>query len=330
MHIRKKLFISGLAASLALVACVPAGGETLREKLRARRAAAQQGTTGGEAGSVSITSGGVSRSFIVHVPPNPDANPGVVIVFHGGSIGSASQLEGTIGMDAVADREGFLTVYPETLDKNWTDGRIATQGGPDDVGFTRDIVNYLKATYGVSSSKVFATGLSNGGIFTYKLACDAPGLVKAIAPVSANMAEQQRADCRPSQGMPLMMFMGTADPLMPYDGGMPKLASVIEKFKGPLTDAMVSSPDTAAYWAQVNGCSGSSTRDLADPVNDGTTVSETDYSGCNSGGVVLYSVNNGGHAWPGTGKSGGRLTGKNTNDISANEQMVAFFKQFGL
>ena len=328
---RNKMMMTALVATLAVTAWYSEGqSETLRDKLKARRAAAQSGQASGDGTSIAITSGGQQRTFLVHVPANVKANPGAVLVFHGGSMGSAGQLQGSIGLDAVADREGFITVYPETLDKNWTDGRIATQGGANDVQFTRDIVAYLQKTYGVPVSKVFATGLSNGGIFDYKLACDAPGLMRAIAPVSANMAEQQKADCNPSRGTPLMMFMGTADPLMPYDGGFPKLASMIEKFKGPLTDQMVSSADTAAFWAGVNGCSGSSNKNLPDRVSDGTTVTETDFASCNKGSVVLFSINNGGHAWPGTGKSGGKLTGKNTNDISANEEMVAFFKQYGL
>ena len=331
MHKRSRIMITALVATMTLAALYSEGqSETLRDRIKARRAAAQSGQASGDGTSVAITSGGQPRTFLVHVPANVTSNPGAVLVFHGGSIGSAAQLQGNIGLDALADRDGFITIYPETSGKNWTDGRIATQGGANDVQFTRDIVAYLQKTYGVSPAKIFATGLSNGGIFDYKLACDAPGLVRAMAPVAANMAEQQKADCHPSKGTPLMMFMGTADPLMPYEGGYPKLASMIEKFKGPLTDQMVSSADTAAFWANLNGCGGSTRTNLPDTVSDGTTVTETQFASCNRGDVVLFSINEGGHAWPGTGKSGGKMTGKNTNDISANEEMVAFFKQYGL
>ena len=326
-----KVVATALVATLALATFLSeVQSETLRDKLKARRAAAKSGQASSDGASVVITSGGQQRSFLLHVPANLKSNPGAVLVFHGGSIGSAAQLQGNIGLDALADRDGFITVYPETLDKNWTDGRIATQGGPNDVQFTRDIVAYLQKTHGVSPGKIFATGLSNGGIFDYKLACDAPGLVKAIAPVAANMAQQQRADCNPGKGTPVMMFMGTADPLIPYEGGYPKLAAMIEKAKGPLTDQMVSAADTANFWAGLNGCGGSTSTNLPDKVSDGTTVTETSFGSCGRGSVVLFSINDGGHAWPGTGKSGRKLTGKNTNDISANEEMVAFFKQYGL
>lgn len=331
MQKRNRMMMTALVATLALAACYSQGqSETLRDRLKARRAAAQSGQASGDGTSIAITSGGQQRTFLVHVPANVPANPGVVLVFHGGSVGSAGTLQGNIGLDAVADRDGFITVYPETLGKNWTDGRVATQGGPNDVQFTRDIVAYMQKTYGVSASKIFATGISNGGIFDYKLACDAPGLLRAIAPVAANMADQLHADCGAPKPMPLMMFMGVDDPLMPYDGGYPKLKAMLEKVQGPLTDQMMSSVDTAAFWAGVNGCGGSSSKNLPDAVSDGTTVTEMDFASCNRGSVVLFSINGGGHAWPGTGKSGGKLTGKNTNDISANEEMVAFFKQYGL
>jgi polyhydroxybutyrate depolymerase len=331
MQKTRKLITTALIATLTLATSYSQGqSETWRDKLKARRAAAQSGQASADGASVVITSDGQERSFLVHVPANVKDNPGVVLVFHGGSVGTAEQLQATIGMDALADRDGFITVYPSTLGKNWTDGRIGTQGGPNDVQFTRDLVAYLHKTYGVSTDKIFATGMSNGGIFDYKLACDAPGLVQAIAPVAANMAEQLRADCHPGRGTPVMIFTGTADPLMPYDGGHPDLAAVLERVKGPSSDVIVSSADTAAFWADLNGCGGSTSTNLPDKVSDGTTVTETSFSGCDQGGVVLFSINEGGHAWPGTGKSGRKLTGKNSNDISANEEMVAFFKQYGL
>lgn len=301
--------------------------------LVALNAPAQSLTLGPGDTYVAIRSGGIKRTFIVHLPPKPDRRPGVILAFHGGTLGTAYRMEQSTKLDALADQNGFLIVYPDTASSHntWTDGRNATKGGPDDVGFARDIVTYLRRHYGVPSNKVFAAGMSNGGIFTFWLACKAPGLVRAIAPVSANMAQAQQSACSAPQPIPVMMFSGTDDPLMPYDGGLPRLETLIEKYTGPVADTMLSAQDTAALWADVNGCFGPSTWNLAPVLNDGTSVTETDYSNCSTGkAATLYSINGGGHGWPGNGDTGSRLTGLNSNNISADDAMTAFFARFGL
>jgi polyhydroxybutyrate depolymerase len=301
--------------------------------------------------TITITSGGLKRTFIVHIPPTPKSSPGAVLIFHGGSgnPAAASQMQALTLMDNVADREGFYSVYPQALNGHWTDGRVSTQGGADDVQFTRDIATYLEKTYKVSSAKIFSAGLSNGGIMQYELACTAPGLIRAIAPVAADMTLAMQSACHPTKTTPLIMFSGTADQYMPYGGGYPvvystnKTATTSAKFISTAqatattqttsttqTDEFASAPATAASFASMNGCKSSTATNLADKVADGTTVSETVYKSCTTGGGTdLYTILNGGHTWPGA-KGGDPSMGLNTQDISANEEMVTFFKQFGL
>jgi polyhydroxybutyrate depolymerase len=290
--------------------------------------------------TVTITSGGKQRTFIVHVPPTPKSSPGAVIVYHGGTVGTSAQVQAVTKMDTPADREGFYAVYPQALNGHWTDGRESNAGGPDDVQFSRDIVAYLQKTYGVSTSKVFSTGQSNGGLMQYHLACTAPGLFRAVAPVAAVMTQNQRSTCATSKITPAMIFMGTSDQYMPYGGGWPAL---IEGQVSGMTlppgyeiegqdDSFVSAPETVAFWAGVNGCNSSTTADMPNKSNDGTNVTKMDYSGCASGGGAdLFTIINGGHTWPGsTVKVGISSMGLNTLDISASEEMVTFFKKFGL
>ena len=290
--------------------------------------------------TITITSAGLTRTFIVHTPTTPKLNPAAVLLFHGGSIGTSAQLQALTLMDNVADREGFYTVYPQALNGHWTDGRESTAGGADDVQFTKDMVAYLQKTYGVSTSKVFSAGQSNGGIMQYQLACTAPGLIRAIAPVAAVMTQNQRTTCQTSSTTPVMIFMGTADQYMPYGGGFPVLvtggktvAAIPSGYQmAGQDDSFVSAPETVAYWAGVNSCKTSTTTNMPDKASDGTTVTKMEYSGCvATGGSVLFTIINGGHTWPGGSlKAGTSSMGLTTGDISANEEMVTFFKKFGL
>ena len=294
--------------------------------------------------TITITSGGLQRTFIVHIPPTPKSTPGAVLIFHGGSgnPAAASQMQGLTLMDTVADREGFYSVYPQALNGHWTDGRISTAGGANDVQFVKDIAAYLTRTYKVSSTKIFSAGISNGGIMQYQLACTAPGLIRAIAPVAADMTLAMQSTCHPTKFTPVIMFSGTADQYMPYGGGFPvvntgqtAVVATVPKnstFSSTVTsDEFASAAATAASFAAMSVCKSSTSTDLPDKAVDGTTVTKTVYNSCASGGgTYLYTIINGGHTWPGGTNVGTTGMGLSTSDISANEEMVAFFKLFGL
>jgi polyhydroxybutyrate depolymerase len=126
---------------------------------------------------------------------------------------------------------------------------------------------------------------------------------------------------------------------MPYGGGYPALIEgrvdpslkTAAQATGVQTDSFVSGPETAAFWAGLNGCTGSTVTNLPDKAADGTTVTKTDYTGCASGaGTSLYTILNGGHTWPGANVTIDIGMGLDTKDISATTEMVTFFKKFGL
>ena len=210
----------------------------------------------------------------------------------------------------------------------WNNGKDSNAGGADDVGFTRAIIAALQQDYGIDPARVYATGISSGGAFTYKLACDAPGLVRAIAPISSNMSEAVFAACVPDQGTPVAMFSGTADPLMPFQGGESDSAEMIQRANGA-TDLMMSANDTAEFWARRNGCGAASSVDLPDISDDDTTVTQVSFA-CAGNQVQLFQINGGGHSWPGSSGRERRLTGEITQDISATAVIVQFFRNYGL
>lgn len=332
----KTLVLSALG--LALAACqAPSSSEaqSLRERIQDRAAErrAERGSGGIEAAggeSVTITVDGRSRSFIVAAPPSGRASS-AVLVFHGGN-GTAEGMFEANSLGRLAIENGFVAAFPDAFDRNWNDGRAATANEPDDVAFTRAMIDTLNQRYGVDRSRVFATGISNGAMMTHKLACDAPGLVRAIAPVAGNLPEAQLARCAPSQPTPVMMFSGTADPLMPFDGGVigEGSSALIRSIANSENDQIASAPETAAFWARVNGCAGVSETPLADTANDGTTVVRQSYE-CPAGAqVTLYRIEGGGHTWPGSTADAPRISGTTSRDIDASGTILGFFRGYGL
>jgi polyhydroxybutyrate depolymerase len=236
---------------------------------------------------------GVTRTYLLHVPvayANASASQ-VVMLFHGGG-GSAATVSGpTGGFSALADRSGFIAVYPDSVAGYWDDGRETLTARTNDVAFTAALLDALAIEYKVDARRVYASGISNGGMMVQRLACELSNRIAAVASVAANMPSAVATTCSPARAMPVVMFSGTADPLMPYNGG-----SVVS----PSAGLVLSAPATASWWAAKNQAAATpqvaAWPDVAP--GDGTT---TDVLTCAStaGEVALYRVNGGGHTWPG-------------------------------
>lgn len=313
---------------MTLLAC-SGDAQSLRDRLKARIAERKAGaSTSGGLQTVSISVGGLERRFLVHVPATVEARPGAILVLHGGR-GTGEGIMETSGMNAAADEGGFLAVYPEAAGEGarWNSGTAVSAGGPDDIAYLRAVIAMLQNDYNLDPARVFATGISSGGSMLYGIACQAPDLVGAIAPVASNLSEGQRAACAPGGGTPIMMFSGTADPLMTFTGG-PATLQIGNQPENAGTDPLMSAPDTLAFWAGVNGCGPASETELRDSSNDGTTVTEISHD-CGANATTMYRINGGGHAWPGSASSR-KITGPTSKDISATATMVQFFAAYGL
>lgn len=268
---------------------------------------------GGDVGrgdrTLSVEHGGLTRTFVVHLPPSYDARTPtpVVLDFHGRNSTSMQQTF-VSGMNALADAEGFVSVHPDGVGGTWNAGLCCPEAmsrGIDDVGFVAAMLDALDAELCIDEARVYATGLSNGGFMSHRLACDLADRIAAIAPVAGTNVT---SSCSPGRAVPVLHFHGDADAVVPYDG-----------FGGAASVA-----STMSAWATRNGCGASS----AVVLERGDVTCE-EWSGCRDGATVrLCTIAGGGHQWPGGFTIPG--FGHNTSDISATEEMWAFFRMHAL
>lgn len=266
-------------------------------------------------GRQTIHVGGVPRTYLLHLPPSRE--PGralpLLLVFHGAG-GNAAGMAQHTALTETATAHGYAVVYPEGINHRWNDGRgIVTA---DDVGFIQALLDSLGPTLPVEPQRIYATGISNGAGMSFRLACDLPGTLAAIAPVAGALAAALEERCATATPVSLVMFQGTRDPLMPYDGG------VLTLRRG----SVLAAPRTAGLFAKVNGCADEPmVAAEPDTVTDGTRVRRSTYSGCRDGrDVVLFTIEGGGHTWPG-GPPVGRSVGRVTRDLDATRVMLDFF-----
>ncbi len=290
-----------------------------------RAAGPQKGSDRDETVSVD----GKDRSYTLHLPPGVEGSGMRALVFNfHGSHGSADQQAELSGFDDYADRNGFVVVYPEGVDKTWNDGRgttLAAQKGVDDVKFARMIYDQVRASIPIDPKRVYATGLSSGAILSARLACDMSDLFAAVGMVAGSMATRYRPMCRPVSPVSVVSIVGDADELVPMQGGE-------EGWKNREGEggALDSQADLVKFWARQDACKATPaiTR-LPSAKQDGTAVTKTEYGGCKDGSaVVLYTIAGGGHAWPPKEFRSfllNRMAGKSSANIDATDVVWTFF-----
>jgi polyhydroxybutyrate depolymerase len=279
----------------------------------------------------TITFDSLERSFYLHLPPGYDTahRLPVVFVLHGGGRADGDEVAGRTGYNELADRQGFIAVYPNGVDAQWNDGRGKTfrkasdNTDIDDVGFIADLIERISRDYKGDSSRVYVTGLSNGGMMTLRLGCEISDKLATIAPVIANIPENIIETCKPESPLPVLLMNGTDDPLVPWNGGS------VHFFRKTMGE-VVSTADTVAFWTEHNQCSTTpKTERLADKDSkDGSSVKVSTYYNCaDSSEVILYTIVGGGHSFPG-GNIPDRplILGRKNNDINAAEVIWKFFK----
>lgn len=278
----------------------------------------------------SIPLDGRPRTYLLHVPQGYDGATAVplVLVLHG-FLETGFAAARITRFAELADRgEGFIAVFPNALRRAW---RYQATGEDtpgflrqiDDVAFVDALLDRLQADYNVDPNRIYAAGFSAGGFMAQRLACAIPERIAAVAAVSASLTEDSAEACAPAVPVPVVMLAGTADPIVPYEGGPVRM--------GPGRETrFLSMEETAAFWAERNGCaSPPEVTPLPDTdPGDGTTVDRLDYGGCAAGaGVTLYRIEGGGHAWPG-GRAWypERITGRTSRDFDGPEAVWAFFE----
>jgi polyhydroxybutyrate depolymerase len=255
----------------------------------------------GPAGSFvrTIESSGRERTYRLAVPTgiDPTAPTALVLNFHGlGSNATEQEVYGS--MTTKAAEEGFITAAGEGIGSSWNAGRVccgpANQEGIDDVQFARDMVAAIAEDYCIDPARIYATGMSNGGFMSNRLACEAADLIAAVAPVASFLGFN---GCAPSRPVPILMFNGTDDFLVPYTAAQGSYGA----------------------WGELNGCAGEPAETFAS--GDSSCVA---FAGCADGATTAFcTVAGGGHTWPG-GIPIARL-GHTTTDLDATDAMWEFF-----
>jgi len=282
--------------------------------------------------SISLQAGtllhdGFERSYWVYAPDGMEAGTPVPVVMalHGGGGTGKGMCTMSGGLMSVADDRSFLLVCPDGVERHWNDGRgiddwRAHAEQIDDVGFLTALVEQLSQQWSIDRRAVFVTGISNGGLMSYRMACERADLIRAIAAVTASLPEA--LECEPSRPVSVLILNGTEDPLVPYQGGEVAL------FRRPLGQVR-STEETYKFWAEVNGCQGPATITTEPDVDpeDETEVQRSALDDCSQGTrVELYTIFGGGHTWPGGPQYLPEwVVGRVSRDLDASQVIWEFF-----
>ena len=298
-------FLPSLVAGLVLFGCVAFVSCRLNKRNMA-------------GGTVEeMESGGRTRRFILHVPSSVTSEKKVplVIVLHGGG-GNGENAAKMSGFTAKSDREGFIVVYPYGTGRfderllTWNSGNCcgyALDHNIDDAAFIRNLIELIKSRYSIDGDRIFATGISNGGMMSYRLACELSDVIRGIAPVAGALNVNP---CSPQRPVITAIIHGRADRHVLYDGGPPNT----QVDSHPRVDRSVRF--ASEFWQKVNGCTAAGT--------DKSGRIETRHFTCQNAGLVVFSIDGEGHTWPG-GEKGYILADPPARDFSATDAMWDFW-----
>ena len=286
-----------------------------------------RGAKSPEAHCEALAFGGRDRTYRLYVPAHLQAAAPLLVVLHGGGGGGASMEALTLhGFNRRADEDGVLVVYPDGVGRGWNDGRHdmkskSVQESVDDVGFLRALVAAIGRRYPLDRGRIFVTGMSNGGMMTLRLACDASDVFRGFVAVAASLGADVAPGCEPAAGRPLALIDGTEDPLVPFAGGEVKVL-------GSRRGRVIGAEATFAAFRGHAGCDGVDAEPPLDRVaDDGTALVVHRATGCRDGArVVLYEVDGGGHAWPGGLRYAREwLIGRVSRELDATDETWRFF-----
>jgi polyhydroxybutyrate depolymerase len=269
---------------------------------------------------------GRSREYILHIPKNIKPNASLVFVLHGLG-GTNSLIREYTRMDMVADKNGFVVCYPQGTGSS--ESTIYTKKGSsfwnvgyethknetvDDLSFIKSLAIYLQQEYNLDPEKTFCTGMSNGGDMSSLLGCEAPDIIKAIAPITGCMMGWIYESCNKNDPVPVFQVHGTADNTTYYDGDVDNR----DKW-----GAYMGVESTIKFWVDRNQCAISSIDTLADiDKKDGSfIITEKHTNGINNNEVWFYKVIDGGHDWP-----QGWPPNSGNQDLNTSEEIWKFFQ----
>lgn len=201
----------------------------------------------------TIQIGTTSRSYILHVPSGYTGTKPVPLVLDFHALGgSGSQEQSSSGYQAIADKQGFIILFPNGIDNAWNIGPCCTSSPDvDDLGFAKGMVAALVAEACIDTKRVYATGFSMGGGMCQYLACNAADMFAAVAPSSFDLLVPDEEPCAPSRPISVLAYRGTADTTVPYAGGLGP--------SGRIT--FLGAQGSFQRWATIDGCASATTTD---------------------------------------------------------------------
>lgn len=254
------------------------------------------------------------RSYRIDLPSQPQGAP-ILIALHGGG-GSADQFARASNLSAAARSLGYAVIYPQGTGRaaTWNGGYCcgaAARAGIDDMDFLDAVIMDATNRYGLNYGRLYLTGMSNGAILAETYAARHPSRVRAVAGVAGTM---DAANTRVIGPVPLLHIHGTADPMVPYDGGQGDSSLTRTPF------ASVAAVE-AAFLAPHPMLA--RTERSIDPADDGFRVIERNYADAYGRPMIrILTVIGGGHAWPGSRRA---TRQGQTRDISATTEVLRFF-----
>ena len=290
---------------------------------------AQQRSRGKELISPSDDSGKLSdqgqlRTYYLYTPKsyNPNRPMPLVLVFHG-SNGTGHSIADVTRFNDLAEKKGFIVVYPDGINHNWRIRRGGFYPKVDDVSFVAALIDHLKQVRNIDSHRIYATGFSKGAILTQDLACELSNQIAAFASVAGALPVSVKPSCQPQTPVSMLMINGTNDQSVYYEGD-PR----------DQRGALVSIPETIDFWRSQDKCtSPAQAQQLPDPKpRDRFKVNISCYSGCRAGSeVTLMAVVDGGHMWPGGASQDESVKRFNANlGFNASETIWDFFQRHTL
>lgn len=266
---------------------------------------------------------GTKRTYFIYVPSSytRSRKAPLIIGLHGGG-GTAEAFADTAQFNPLAASDGIIMVYPQGLGNGkggtWNSGGppdgYAEKNNIDDVGFIRDVIAKVRAEYSIDESRIYATGMSKGGMLSYRLACEMAPTFAAIAPVAATMTY---APCAPTSPVAVFHTHGTADENVPFEGGRGKDSNV----NGDWPPVM----NGIDGWRTIDGCDpGATVSSAGSPTRDSTC---NEYPGCQRGTAVRYClIKGGGHAWPGAPLNRWQInSGQKQSNFPTTTEIWSFF-----
>lgn len=265
------------------------------------------------------TINGQERLYRIYIPetyPDATAPLPLVLMLHGAT-GTAEGIEAITNFNELADREGFVVVYPEGVDLAWRDDREPNDP-IDDVAFIATLIDDMTTRLNIDPARVYATGFSAGGMMAFRLACELQDKITAVGVIATTLPRYLSDNCQNVAPIPILVIHGTNDPIVFWEGSIGYMSLV----------------ETLNFWVERNQCDPAVgvTGELDAVPDDITAVRLIQFNACADGTEVsVYSVLGGGHTYPGhTIIAPGRDLGTTSQEFDANEALWQFFSRHPL